>query len=117
MELKLNVYTNDEFTEIKRTCEADRLRVPYRVAMYVARTLDEVGDITDEKQILKVATGSSEQVTKIIKATFGVSDTELETVDIGEMYEVAMELYRYAVEKFSSLKGGGSPNGGIAAGN
>ncbi len=41
MNLKLNVYKDESFTEIKRTCEADRLRVPYRVAMYVAQTLDK----------------------------------------------------------------------------
>lgn len=117
MNLKLNVYKDESFTEIKRVCEADRLRVPYRVAMYVAQTLDKVEDITDEKRILKVITGSSEQVTKIVKATFRVSETELETVDIGEMYDVAMELYRYAVEKFGTLRGNGGPNMGTAAGN
>lgn len=117
MNLVLNVYKDDSFTEIKRTCEADRLRVPYRVAMYVAQTLDKAEDITDEKQILKVITSSSEQVTKIIKATFGVSESELETVDVGEMYEVVTELYGYVVEKFSALRGGGGPNMGTAAEN
>ncbi|MCM1218131.1 MAG: hypothetical protein NC548_26900 [Lachnospiraceae bacterium] len=119
MRLKLNVYTNDEFTEVKRTCEAERLRVPYRVAMYVAQSLDEVEDITDERQILKLLAGSGEQVTKIIKATFGVSETELEAVDAGEMIDVALELYRYAIEKFGSLIGGNGPNGeaGAAVGN
>lgn len=110
MKLRLNVYRDEDFTEIKRTCEADRLRVPYRVAMYVAQMLDGADDLTDERQILKMITGSGEYLTKIVKATFGVSETELECVDIGEMYDVGMELYRYALEKFQSLKGDPDPN-------
>jgi len=116
MQLRLNVYKDENFTEVKRTCEADRVRIPYRVGIYVAQTLDQVEDITDEKQILKVITGSTDQISKIVKATFGVSEAELECVDIGEMYDVAMELYRYAMEKFSSLRGLDGPNAETAAG-
>lgn len=116
MKLKLTVYANEEFSEVKRVCEAERVRIPYRVGIYVAQTLDQVDDITDEKQILKIVTGSTDQITKVIKATFKVSESELECVDIGEMYDVAMELYRYAIEKFQSLKGDNSPNVGAAAG-
>lgn len=116
MELKLNVYADEAFSEVKRVCKADRVRIPYRVGIYVAQTLDQVDDITDEKQILKIVTGSTDQITKVIKATFKVSESELECVDIGEMYDVAMELYRYAIEKFQSLKGDNSPNVGAAAG-
>ena len=53
MRLILNVYTNETFSEIKRVCEAERVRIPYRVGIYVAQMLDQVDDITDEKQILK----------------------------------------------------------------
>lgn len=116
MRLILNVYTNETFSEIKRVCEAERVRIPYRVGIYVAQMLDQVDDITDEKQILKVVTSSTAQVTKVIKATFKVSEAELDCVDIGEMYDVAMELYRYAIEKFQSLNGDNSPNVGVAAG-
>lgn len=115
MRLTLNVYTNEEFSQVKRVCEADRIRIPYRVGMYVAQTLDQVDDLTDEQQILKVITSSTDQITKVIKATFKVSEAELDCVDLGEMYGVAMELYKYAIEKFSSLKGD-SPNAGAAAG-
>lgn len=116
MRLVLNVYANEEFSQIKRVCEADRVRIPYRVGFYVAQMLDTVDDITDEKQILKIVTSSTDQITKVIKATFKVTETELDYVDIGEMYDMAMELYRYAIEKFQSLKGDNSPNVGAAAG-
>lgn len=116
MELTLHVYKDESFAEVERTCQADRVRIPYRVGIYVAQTLDQVEDITDEKQILKVIAGSTDQISKIVKATFRVSEAELERVDIGEMYDVAMELYRYAMEKFSSLRGPDGPNAETAAG-
>ena len=112
MELRLNIYKDESFTEIKRTCSVDRLRVPYRVAMYVAQMLDKVEDLTDEKQVMKLIASSGDYLTKVVKATFGVSETELECVDIGEMYDVGMELYRYAVERFKSLTGSQDPNTG-----
>ena len=33
MKLALNVYTDDCLTEIKKTVETDRLKIPYRVAL------------------------------------------------------------------------------------
>lgn len=113
MQLRLNVYKDESFTEVKRTCEVDFIRVPYRVAMYVAQMLDQVEDFTDERQILKMIAGSGEYLTKIIKATFGVSETELECVDIVELGDTAMEIYRYVLGKFRSLRGNEDPNVGV----
>lgn len=110
MQLKLNVYKDDNFTEVKKTYEKDSLRIPYKVAMHVAKMLDQVSDFTDEKQVLKIIASSGEYLTKIIKATFGVSESELEYVDILEMYDVAMEIYQYVLGKFKSLTGGQGPN-------
>lgn len=117
MQLRLNVYKDESFTEVKRTCEVDRLRVPYRVAMHVAKMLDKAEDLTDEKQVIKMIAGSGDHLTKIVRATFGVSETELECVDIGEMYDVGLELYRYVIDKFQSLKGSQDPNMGETVGS
>lgn len=38
MRLVLNIYTDDTLTDIKRVAEADRLKIPYRVAMYIGQT-------------------------------------------------------------------------------
>ena len=34
----LNIYTDDTLRELKRVAEADQLRVPYRVAMYIGQS-------------------------------------------------------------------------------
>ena len=43
---------------------------------------------------------------KIIKATFNVSELELDCIDTMELADVAMEIYAWGVEKIKSLKQG-----------
>lgn len=109
MKLVLNIYTDDTLTEVKRKAEADKLKVPYRVAMYVAQSLDTM-DLKNEDDIFKFVIGSLDKLDKIIKATFGVTDTELECVDVAELGAVAVELYKWGIEKLNSLKGDSSKN-------
>lgn len=109
MKLVLNVYTDDTLTEIKRVVEADKLRVPYRVALYVAQTLDTV-NFKNEDELFKFIVNSLDKVDKIIKATFGVTETELECVDVMELGAVGVEIYKWAVDKISALNGGNSKN-------
>ena len=114
MKLVLNVYTDDTLREIKRVAEADRLKVPYRVAMYIAQTLEGL-DFKDEDELFKLITGSLDKLDKVVKATFGVTDTELECVDVTELGEVAVELYKWGIDKLNSLKGNDSKNGETTA--
>lgn len=110
MNLVLKVYTDDSLTELKRVVEADRLKIPYRVATTVAESLDTV-DINNNDQVLSLITGNVVTIDKIIKATFGVSDSELECIDAGELGAVAVELYKWAIAKLKGLRGGaGSKN-------
>lgn len=105
MLLKLNVYTDESLTEIKRTCEADKLKIPYKVAMYIIQSLDDIS-LDNEDDIIKFVTGNIDKMDKIIKATFGVSESELECVDAGELIETIKELYKWAMEKINTLKSG-----------
>ena len=109
MKLVLNIYTDDTLREIKRVAEADQLKVPYRVAMYIGQSLDNL-DLKNEDDIFKFVTGSLDKIDKIIKATFGVTDTELECVDVAELGAVAVELYKWGIGKLNSLKGNDSKN-------
>jgi len=109
MELVLNIYTDDTLTEVKRVAEADRLKIPYRVAMYIGQTLDTL-DLKSEDDIFKFVTGSLDKLDKIIKATFGVTDSELECVDVAELGAVGVEIYKWGAEKLNSLKGNNSKN-------
>lgn len=105
MILKLNVYTDDSLTDIKRTCEADKLKIPYKVAMFIIQSLDDVS-LNNEDDIIKFITGNVDKMDKIIRATFGISESELECVDAGELVETLKELYVWAMEKINTLKNG-----------
>lgn len=109
MALRLNVYTDDSLTEVKRVAEADRLKIPYRVSIYIGQTLDTL-DINSKEDLLKFVSGNLDKLDKIIKATFGLSETELECVDTVELGAVAVELYKWGVDKIKSLKGNSEKN-------
>lgn len=104
MDLVLNIYTDETLTEVKRVAEADRLKIPYRVALAVAQSLDNI-NLDNENDLLNFVGKNVDKVDKIIKATFGVTDTELECVDIAELGAVAGEIYKWGLEKINSLKG------------
>lgn len=109
MKLSLNVYTDETLTEIKRVAEADRVKVPYRVATYIGQSLDKI-DVKNDNDLLNLVGSNMENLDKIMKATFGVNDIELDYVDAGELLEVGRELYAWGIEKFKSLKGGQEKN-------
>lgn len=114
MRLALTVYTDDTLTEVKRVAEAEGLRIPYRVAIYIGESLDKV-NLNSTDDIFKFVTGSLDKLDKIIKATFGVSEAELDCVDVAELGAVGVELYKWGMEKLSSLKGGSEKNAVTAA--
>lgn len=105
MKLELKIYKDETLTEIERIAHADRLKIPYRVATYVAQSLDTIGSM-NETEVFDFVINNIDKVDKIIKATFGVTDTELEYVDLMELGGVATEIYKWAVEKFNSLNNG-----------
>lgn len=109
MRLTLNVYTDETFTEIEKTLEADSLVIPYRVAMYIGQSLDTINfDNTDD--LYKLAINSLDKIDKIIKATFKISNSELDRVNVVELGSVAMELYKWGLDKFNGMKGDNEKN-------
>lgn len=114
MRLALTVYTDDTLTETKRVAEADRLRVPYRVAIYIGESLDKLNfNSTDD--IFNFVTSNLDKLDKIIKATFGLSEAELDCVDVAELGAVGVELYKWGIEKLNGLKSGDEKNAVTAA--
>ena len=109
MRLKLNIYTDETLTEIKRVAEADRLKVPYRAAIYIGQSLENI-NIKNEDDIIKFITSNLDKLDKIIKATFGISETELDCIDIADLATVGTDLYKWAIEKFNSIKSDNSKN-------
>ena len=103
MRLNLNIYTDESLTEVKRVVEADKLKIPYRTAIYLISSLDNT-DIKNDNDLIKFVGGSIGRLDKIIKATFGVSENELDCIDAGELGAVALELYKWAMDKIKNIK-------------
>jgi hypothetical protein len=114
MKLALNVYTDETLKDVKRVAEADRLRVPYRVAIYIGESLDKL-NFTDTDSIFNFVTSNLDKLDKIIKATFGLSEAELDCVDVAELSAVGVELYKWGIEKLNGLKSGNEKNAVLTA--
>lgn len=109
MQLKLTIYTDDTLAVVKKTVEANKLKIPYRVAMYIGQSLDTI-NLKSEDDIFKFIVNSLDKVDKIILATFGLTNEELECIDVSELGAVGVELYKWGIEKLNSLKGNTQKN-------
>ena len=109
MSLKLTVYTDETFANVERTIEVEKPVIPYRVAMTIGASLDGISKITNE-ELYQFVIKNLDKLDRIMKATFGVTDSELERVDALELGQLGVELYKWAVEKFNSIKGGSRKN-------
>lgn len=105
MNLVLNIYKDESLTEVKRVAEADKLKIPYRVTLYLINSLEGI-DVKNQNDLLNFIGKSTDKLDKVIKATFKVSEAELDCIDSMELIPVAMDLYNYATEKMNSLKKG-----------
>lgn len=105
MNLKLTVYTDDELREVKRIVEADELKIPYRVTGYLLQSMENLS-LDDKEGMFNFIAGNTEILDKIIKATFGVSELELECINTTELVGVGMEVAKWVIEKVNALKKG-----------
>ena len=109
MSLKLTVYKDETFAEVERIIEVEKPVIPYRVAMTIGASLDVIDKITND-DLYKFVIKNLDKLDRIMKATFGVTDSELDRVDVLELGQMGVELYKWAVEKFNSIKGGQRKN-------
>lgn len=105
MQLKLTVYTDDELREIKRVVEADELKIPYRVAGYLLQSMENLR-LDDKEGMFNFIAGNMEILDKIIKATFGVTELELDCINTTELVSVGMEIAKWVMDKVNTLKQG-----------
>jgi hypothetical protein len=100
--MKLTIYTDPSFREVREVREVPRIRVPYRVGQHVVKMIQNL-DLKDDQQILRTALGSEEQITAVVCATFGLADEDLDCVDAMELADTAKEIIAYVVNKMAEL--------------
>lgn len=104
MTYNLNIYSDETYTEIERVASADELKIPYRVAMSIVENLDEV-DLQNTDELMGWISSNIAIVDKIVKATFHVTDQELERVNAFELIESVKSLYAWTTKKLTAMKG------------
>lgn len=114
MNLVLHIYEDENLSKVKREATADKLKIPYRVAMSLISLLDNT-DINSEKDLIKLVSSMPDKLDKIIKATFDVTEAELECVDAAELVAVAKDLYGWAMDKITGIKGGNDSKNALTA--
>lgn len=100
--MRLNIYTNEQFTDIRETRERDKIKIPFRVAQYVLNTLAAM-DFKDDDEVLHAVLTSEEQLTAVVRATFGLAEDDLDFIDAMELYEVGQQIVAYVIEKMAAL--------------
>ena len=103
--MRLTIYTDDSLTEVSRVAEADKLKIPYKVSMMVIQSLDTV-NLNNNDDVVAYLSKNINQLDKVIRATFGLTESELECIDTSELVETGKEIYKWAIEKVNSIKGG-----------
>lgn len=104
MLLKLTVYTDESMSEVKRVVETDELKIPYRVTMFLLSNLDKF-DESNDKALLEFVAKNTDKVDKIIKATYGVSESELECINTMEIIDTVKALYQWTLQKVNAIGG------------
>lgn len=112
--LKLTVYEDESLTQAKRVVETDELKIPYRTATYIIDCLDKM-DFKNTDTIIKFITGNVDKLDKVIKATFGVSEAELDCLNTTEVVAVGVELYKWCLGKLNNLNGGTESKNAVTA--
>lgn len=101
--MKLTIYTDETFTEVREVRERERLKIPYRVAQHVVNIISDMDDFKNGDEIVRKVLSSEEQITALVRATFGLKEEELEFVDLMELTDVAKEIIAFAVGKMNEL--------------
>ena len=118
MSLKLTVYKNENMTEVERVIKVDEPKISYGVVMSVMKLLEvmnpEEAVGVNTENVFEMFATSAGAIDKIIKATFDVSDEELEKADVLEVLDAGVEIVRWAVKKVKEI-GKGKLGNALAA--
>lgn len=111
MAYKLPIYTDDTFKTVKEVRECDELTIPFRVGEYFMDLL-AVLDFNNDIEVLLAAAKSKDQIKKIIRASFGMTEDEFDFVKLNDLKAVAQPIIKFIYDKIKELNldGDDDPN-------
>lgn len=101
MELKLNVY--DDENNVVKTATAEVMELKFGSIRSLMKLL-KVDDINDTAQLLKVVYGAWEQLTKILNGCFpDMTDEDWDNVKVSELVIVLVAILKYSFTQMLSI--------------
>lgn len=102
MEFKLTVYKDESLQEVKRIAEADSLKIPYRTSLDLINMLASI-DGEEGEDVLGAIRSAPECLNKILKATFGLTETELDGINAAELIDVVKGLMTWCIAQLRGM--------------
>lgn len=101
MELKLNVY--DDENKVVKTATAEVMELKFGSIRSLMKLLN-IDDINDTAQLLKVVYGAWEQLTKILNGCFPeMTDEDWDNVKVSELVVVLVAILKYSFTQMLSI--------------
>lgn len=101
MELKLNVY--DDENKVVKTATAEVMEIKFGSIRSLMKLLN-IDDINDTAQLLKVVYGAWEQLTKILNGCFPeMTDEDWDNVKVSELVVVLVAILKYSFTQMLSI--------------
>lgn len=101
MELKLNVY--DDENKVIKTATAEVMELKFGSIRSLMKLL-KVDDINDTAELLKVVYGAWEQLTKILNGCFpDMTDEDWDNVKVSELIPVIMAILKYSFTQMLTI--------------
>ena len=101
MELKLNVYDDED--KVIKTATAEMVELKFGSIRSLMKLL-KVDDIDDTSELLKVIYGAWEQLVKILNSCFPeMKDEDWDNVKVSELIPVILEILKYSFTQMLSI--------------
>ena len=101
--MKLNIYKNQK--EIEKTYSVDAYDIMYGTVQDVFAVLEEVDDLNDNDQMIKMITDNRTKLEDLLLDIFGsegLTSDELRMIKVKELIPLFMELFDYVKKSFKS---------------
>lgn len=110
--MKLTIYTDESMAEVREVRERPRMKIPYRTSEAV---VDMLADLDLEKMsntaLLGMVIKNRQHVTAVVRATFGLTDGDLNCVDTVELLDVGKEIVKWVLDEIAKLGDGKKTEG------
>lgn len=102
--MKLTIYTDESMTDVREVREVARIKIPYRTGQHVINMLENLDlENMSNEAVLGMVLKNEYHLTRVVRATFGLAEEDLECVDVVELGDVAREIVVYVIKKMSDL--------------